>query len=322
MLEVASRPLLTESFDSIEELIPTPSSVYFYGRSVEARSAHSDEWERRAVEVRFCPVVDGGNAQVSFQDGTTIALRAARRLQEYLEGNVGVGAETTCYLDITGLAHHVWAPLLRALLVTGSRLRVVYVEPASYRRSPNPTEGELFELTERIAGIAPLPGFASLHGSDEDVLFVPMLGFEGTRLAYAIEHVQPAGDRIIPLIGVPGFRPEYPFHTYLGNRPSLESTKAWKNARFARANCPFSALYVLEDIAQQWPDSAMKVAPIGTKPHALGAVLFYLLSARPVELVYDNPIRKSQRTTGSDRVSVYHVSSLPFAAAALRGLLY
>jgi hypothetical protein len=125
-----------------------------------------------------------------------------------------------------------------------------------------------------------------------------------------VEQVQPPGRKIVPVIGVPGFRPEYPFHTYHGNTLPLRQTVSWKNVRYAIANCPFSLLYVLQDIAAEHPLDLVKIAPIGTKPHALGAVLFALTSPRRVELVYDHPVRKATRTIGRSRILVYHVSAL------------
>ncbi len=211
---------------------------------------------------------------------------------------------------MTGLGHHVWAPLVRAALSIVEHLAVVYVEPSDYTFSRTPTEGEIFDLSERITGIAPIPGFASLSNrDDEEVCFVPLLGFEGARFAYVLEEVEPPGDRIIPVVGVPGFRPEYPFHTYLGNRLPLLRSQAWRNIRFAIANCPFALYYQLEEIAAVYPRSVMKVAPIGTKPHALGAILYAIARPGRVEVVYDHPIRKATRTAGSARLLVYHVSS-------------
>ena len=52
----------------------------------------------------------------------------------------------------------------------------------------------------------------------------------------------------------------------------------------------------------------MKIAPIGTKPHALGAFLFPLKTSRRVEFVYDFPIRKRNRTIGTGKVFVYRIS--------------
>ena len=44
----------------------------------------------------------------------------------------------------------------------GISVEGVYVEPAEYRFSETPTEGDIFDLSERIAGITPIPGFTTL----------------------------------------------------------------------------------------------------------------------------------------------------------------
>ena len=166
------------------------------------------------------------------------------------------------------------------------------------------------DLSEKIEGIAPIAAlFTTLADiQSERVCFVPLLGFEGTRFAYMIEQVEPPGGKIVPIVGVPGFQVEYPFYTYLGNQPQLEATKAWKYIRYARANCPFSLFYVLEDVLKAYPHDHIKIAPIGTKPHALGAVLLCVASARTIELVYDHPRRKKQRTTGAAHLLEYALS--------------
>ncbi|WP_147451334.1 hypothetical protein [Corallococcus llansteffanensis] len=312
MLEVRNRPALTETFRGLTDFVPSAGSAYVFGSSGEARSAHGLDWEHRAQGVKFVPIVSQDAASIAVKLGEetspAISLRSVRALDAFW----GSLATSVVYLDITGLGHHVWAPLLRTALSGGRTVRVVYVEPTDYRYSLTPTEGDIFDLSERISGIAPLPGFASLAGPRDDVVFVPLLGFEGTRLQYVFEQVQPPGNKTVPLVGVPGFRPEYPFHTLYGNRAKLLETRAWRNMEFARANCPFSAMYALSDIAARWPKDAIKIAPIGTKPHALGAVLFYLTTTRTVELVYDHPIRKKERTIGAASVFVYHVSALQF----------
>ena len=317
MPAVRDLPILTETFDSLASFVPSSGAAYVYGTSAEERSAHSTEWEARAQNVLFAPVVEERPTEIQIDvEGKqlTLPLRSSRAIEE-----MWLSIETdTVYLDFTGLAHHVWAPLLRGGLATGKQVRAVYVEPMEYRYSQTPTQGEIFDLSERISGVAPLPGFASLARPEDSAVFVPLLGFEGTRFKYLIEQTQPLDRKIVPVVGVPGFRMEYPFHTYFGNRSVLSETKAWRNVRYARANCPFSAMYTLSDIAAHWPQDVIKIAPIGTKPHALGAVLFYLTSTRPVEIVYDHPVRSAKRTAGASRVSVYHVSALQFAIGRVR----
>jgi hypothetical protein len=215
-------------------------------------------------------------------------------------------------LDITGLPHHVWAPLLRAIRSRREPAFAVYVEPGDYRFSATPTEATIFDLSESIEGIGPLPGFVSLSNDEaNDALFVPLLGFEGPRFRFMLEAVQPKRSNICPIIGVPGFRPEYPFYTYLGNRLQLEETKAWQNVRFAAANCPFSVYHILGELAREHFSRRLRIALIGTKPHALGAILYYLDHPSSTEIVYDYPIRKAKRTLGTSRVCIYDLSLLP-----------
>ena len=160
------------------------------------------------------------------------------------------------YIDVTGLPHHVWAPFLRVFKQRSELVYCVYVEPGDYRLSEKPTESTIFDLSERIEGVSPLPGFASFpRAGYEEALFVPLLGFEGTRFGHMIEHVQPNRDLIFPIIGVPGFRAEYPFYSYVGNRSQLEDTGAWQNVRFVSANCPFALYYLLMNLSSVSPRS-------------------------------------------------------------------
>ena len=308
MLAMLNRPLLTESFSALDRFRPDAGSTYIFGSSVEERSDHSIAWENAADGVGFVQVVE--------QSDTTCVVKVAEEFLTLVLRNRSMLASlwerlspNPLYIDITGLSHHVWAPLIKSSLEADLVLRVVYVEPGDYRFSNSPTEGAIFDLSNDIRGISPLPGFTTLRGKSEDFLFVPLLGFEGARLSYVLEQVQPLGDRVLPIVGVPGFRPEYPFHTYLGNRLPFLSTKSWRNTHFARANCPFSLFYALLDIVENARYSDIRVAPIGTKPHSLGAILFSLSGVHPIEIIYDHPIRKQDRTKGSSRVSVYHASS-------------
>lgn len=308
-MSLRNRPLPTRIADRARDFRPEPGSVYVFGRSIEDRSAHVDEWRGSSPDVELVVLDEFGPSEFSYGRGSGRARVGLRSLDQLTKFWTSL-ASATRYLDITGLPHHVWAPLLRAGLEAGGLLRAVYAEPIEYRFQSAPRPEEIFDLSERIEGVSPIPGFASLTDErDESAsVFVPLLGFEGARFQYLLEEVQPPGEKVVPIIGVPGFRPEYPFYTYQGNRLALWESGAWRNVRFAIANCPFSLFYALEDISRDYSGDRLKVAPIGTKPHALGAVLFVISSAEPVELVYDHPIRKAKRTEGSARILVYDVS--------------
>jgi hypothetical protein len=314
-MEIRNRPIFTEMYETLGSFVPQPDSAYIYGTSTEVRSAHSDEWEATASDVAFVRIID--QAESSFRVERPdrvfdVAVRSREQLDQFLQS---LGRKRL-YIDMTGLEHQVWAPLIRAALDARVTTLVTYVEPLEYARNRAPKEGDIFDLSEEIKGISPLPGFASLQELGDDFCFVSLLGFEGFRFKHAVQQLEPPPNRIFPIVGVPGFRPDYPFYTYDGNRPTLIATGSWSNVRFARANCPFSLCYALDDIGSTYPSASLKIALIGTKPHALGAIIHTLMSSKPVELIYDHPKRKKARTRGAGRMLVYHISA--FAAIAGR----
>jgi hypothetical protein len=214
------------------------------------------------------------------------------------------------YLDISGLAHHVWAPLVSAARRLKKRLFVIYAEPESYKPHPSPASPTVFDLSTGFEGVAPLPGFARLSAplDETKMLLVALLGFEGSRpehLALEIDSVP----TVVPIVGVPGFRIEFPTFTVACNRPFLDEYRAHGNIRWARASCPFEAFKTLTELKEDYPDYYMYLAPIGTKPHALGAVWFALENPTTTELLYDHPIRKPGRTEG---LGIIHVYEMPF----------
>lgn len=310
-------PVLTKLYEDWQSFKLEPGSAYLHGTSVEERSIHPADWELTARGVDFVCLTSLENATErdfshcaadvgGYQD--LLQLRSSTQLNNFFQKI----KSKPIYLDITGLPHHVWAPLLRAAIASSKQVFAVYVEPRTYTFSRTPTEAEIFDLSEAIHGISPLPGFSVLSEPKDDdlVLFVPFLGFEGHRFAYVVEQVQPPGKKIIPVVGVPGFAPVFPFHTYLGNKNILAKGTLHAEIRLIMANSAFDAFYLLREISDDYPGHTLKVAPIGTKPHALGAVLFTITANRPVEIVYDHPIRKPNRSTGSANILVYEVSQL------------
>lgn len=306
MIAINRKPIFSDTYTSVADFLPENDCCYIHGESVEERSTHIENWRHNAPGTIYYKIVAQDKHSFAIEvngNSTTYALRSSRQLSEFTSNL----AYSSVYLDITGLNHSTWAPLLKHLLI-GHNVKVVYVEPFDYRPSLAPTEGEIFDLSEKTEGIAPIPGYISLSDvEDEKTCLVPLIGFEGARFSHVIEQVQPPGEKIFPIVGVPGFKPEYPYNAYLGNKIALLSSQSYRQVRFATANCPFSAYYAIDEIASENDSSRIKVAPIGTKPHALGAILYALIKP-DVEVVYDHPIRKPKRTEGSANLHVYHIS--------------
>ena len=53
-----------------------------------------------------------------------------------------------------------------------------------------------------------------------------------------------------------------------------------------------------------------KIAPIGTKSHAIAVILATIYHPKKIEIIYDNPIRKTKRTTGYGNIIVCNITSL------------
>jgi hypothetical protein len=188
-----------------------------------------------------------------------------------------------------------------------------YVEPAEYSFSRVPTQGTPFDLSLSISGLSPLPGFARLDASRAEPVVVPLLGFEGARFGYVLEQLEARPDHIVPFVGAPGFRVEYPLFAFVGNRRALAQSGAYQRLRYATANDPFHLFFALEHLRSEiGSERPLVLAPIGTKPHALGAVLYYLhedaQAPGRIELVYDHPERNPRRTQGASRVLLYYLA--------------
>ncbi|WP_151781795.1 hypothetical protein, partial [Acinetobacter bereziniae] len=217
--------------------------------------------------------------------------------------------EKNFYLDITGLTHSAWAPIIKFFSKHNElSIKVIYIEPSSYARKKAPLDNEFYNLSSHIKGVAPVNGFHTLIDSDK-FTFVPLLGFEGARFNLINNTLEPTSkDSIIPLVGLPGFEPWYVFETIRGNRQILKITDSYQWIDYVPGDCTFSCYYKLEEILKIKKN--LKVAPIGTKPHALAAFILALNYPNNVEIVYDHPIRTTKRTDGASKVHIYDIKHL------------
>lgn len=277
--------------------------IYLYG-NLEERSAHFDFLLYQHVQFLLIEESEDGHSfrveNADFQSKTmaNFHFELAKIPSEHI------------YLDITGLSHSIWAPLIKAFLESKINFSIVYVEPMEYNKLKGHGQSKIYDLSEKIRGIAPIPGFATFAAEEEDAfLFVPMLGFEGARFSFMIETVDPAGKNTYPIIGVPGFRAEYPFYTYQNNQLALKKTNSWRNVLYVTADCPFSAFHEIKMLSAKYPKLHLKIALIGTKPHALGGVLFRLAFPERSELLYDHPIKKQKRTRGFFKKHIFDVQA-------------
>lgn len=210
-------------------------------------------------------------------------------------------------IDITALSHHIWAPLFKTYIKAGKQVRILYVEPDGYKAHPSPASANLFDLSISYGGLSPLPGFSKLAGpADEDaVIFVTFLGFEGNRATRIINQIEPP-PRVIPVVGTPGFKINYPAITVTCNRSFLSDFTCNSDIRLAKASCPFEAFEILVSIRRDFPNHYLYIAPVGTRPHALGALHYAMKNESHCEILFDHPVRQSNRTSGQGLIHVFN----------------
>lgn len=312
----------TNHYEGYGEFILSPDSLYLFQsgvepRSLEAQALSGDGVACNVTFVELCNVMspdDFVESVIEHASGIIYRLKSAEDLRKLLL----TGRHSNIYIDATGLAIRVLAALLKqgVWLKKSGRLSgniyIVYAEPEYYHVARFREEGAYFDLSESIKDMTPLPGYAKIVPSDKSAYVIPLLGFEGGRLAHVLSVFSEQAYKVVPVIGVPGFRPEYPFVTYIGNKRALKDYKVFSNVKYVAAGSIVDAYFVLKSIYKKAKEQNRDIiiAPIGTKPHTIAALLLYCEFPREIEIAYDNPIRKKQRTEGVGRVSVTCISQL------------
>lgn len=298
-------------------------SVYLFQEGCEPRSKSAgtlkEKFRRDVVFVEVAQLTDQDKLSGLKGDIKEVGSNVPcdLRSMEDLDRLLRVSVVDNIYLDASGLSVRVLAPLLkRCLEVSFARkikggIYVIYAEPWMYDVKRFSEEGEYFDLSEKIEGIKPLPGYERIFPLKDDAIVVPLLGFEGGRLAHILSNYRDVMQEAVPFVGVPGFRPEYPFVTYYGNRRVLQETSVYANVRYAAAGSIVDAFLKLVGLKEERHRVAsFIVAPIGTKPHTIAALLFCNCFPKSVEIAYDNPIRNKVRTIGVGKLTVTCVSDL------------
>ncbi|WP_350594655.1 MULTISPECIES: hypothetical protein [unclassified Pseudoalteromonas] len=230
-----------------------------------------------------------------------LSLRNDRELANVLN-------DSKYLIDITSFRHNVWAPIIKNLLERGIQTRALYIEPDSYKPHPNPSSETTFDLTNSFEGMLPLPGFSNLNGPDDEnkCIAVALLGFEGSRPQRLIMSIDPE-PKVFSVIGIPGFKLNYPSYTVTSNSTFLNEYGYNGKVLHARASCPFELYNLLLKIKQDYPEHYLYIAPVGTKPHALGAIMFNVDHGETTEIIYDNPSVKKGRTEGRANIHIYNL---------------
>lgn len=301
--------LYTEDWNNVESVTLIPDSLYLYAPDPESRSKYcAFHLAEKNPATRFVEVNINENDDmlVNDEDGSIVPLSSPKAIAKFFNSF----QTKHIYIEVTGMSCRIAAPVLKYTVNNNFDVKVVYAEPETYKISEFRKKGLNNDLTEELGGVDPLPGLISLMPHSNVPIFVALLGFEGGRFSLLLGDQQPDDGSIFPILGVPGYRMDYPYLSIWGNRIPLQKTKSWQNFRYAEANSIVDAYFSLAKISFDNRNPEMIVAPIGTKPNAIGAILYAIKHPEKVELVYDNPKRSIHRTEGIGKVHVCDVAAL------------
>lgn len=310
MTKINQDYLYTDEWNDIESIVLETNALYIYAHDPEERSIFCAQKlvlrnaQANFLELKFNDIDD--TISVVGEEETCISLHSTNQVDSLLSPY----KDCVIYMEVTGLSCRVAAPFMKYAMDRHLEMRIVYVEPNTYRVKEFRKMGIHQDLCETVNGIAPLPGLTNLLPHRESPLFVVLLGFEGGRFSQIIQDQNPDRDKITPVLGVPGYRINYPYISLWGNRNQIKNTGSWQNLKYAEANSIVDIYSMLKRLSYDYRDPEMVVAPIGTKPHAIGAILYSIKHPDKVEIVYDNPKRKVHRTDGIGKVLMCNITKL------------
>lgn len=300
--------LYTKEWANVETVRLAKNSLYVHAHDPEDRSLYCAKTLCIVnPDTLFVEVADSEDDIMMVADSEeSFPLNSAKSINAFYDQY----KRDIVYIEVTGMSCRMATPLMNHAIKRGKTVYVVYTEPASYCLNEFRKMGLNKDLAEQVNGVSPLPGMVNLTPDDNPKHFVVLLGFEGGRFSALVQDYNPVKEKIVPVVGVPGYRIDYPYFSYWGNNVQLLRTGCWQKMKYAEANSIVDAYLMLKQIASDSHSEHMVVAPIGTKPHAIGAILYALKHPDKVELLYDNPKRNVHRTQGIGKVLVCNVSKL------------
>jgi hypothetical protein len=229
-------------------------------------------------------------------------------LQSLLRNKRFQGAKVC--VDITTLKQGILF-LLTKLFITEikpARFFAAYTEPKNYKKKSQFDIGETeeFDLYDKIIGSSHgVPGFIKQQ-SLRDILLLAPMGFASQRLQTIYENLKPK--RMIPIVGFPSFVPGWNITAIKMNYMVLKSADCCDMVKPCEAASPFELYELLnEEFHRNNQFFDIYIAPLGTRPHCLGAAIFVAKNPSTY-LIYDFPVEKKYRSESILKANFYNLS--------------
>ena len=108
------------------------------------------------------------------------------------------------------------------------------------------------------------------------------------------------------VFGVPAFQVGWEMNAFANNIETIKIIPEYE-ILFCGADNPRAVYEILEELLEGKKTNSFYVAPLGTKPHAIGVAIF--CSKNPdVGILYDHPMRQEGRSSNLGACHLYSVS--------------
>lgn len=214
-------------------------------------------------------------------------------------------------LNITSMNLRLMGTLLFNIKKIGFKeVYCLYTEPLRYCKNINMGNKEefidRFDLYKKFRGIEPIPGFLRANDNKLDEKWIVFLGFDGKRVEQINDRYDFAD--IVPVITLPSYKPGWQNYALQENIDIIKSVE--RKPEYIIANSFLSAYDYLEKMKKTYPETYLRVTPLGTKVNALGVIVFCLNNVRNIELLYDNPKEEGRFSTECGKTYIFDISEM------------
>jgi len=284
--------------------IKNEDAVLFYGENLDNRSDKVFKHYTNTIQNKYKIIYD--------EDNFELIIDNERKMKNVFFGRgfIQTLSFKNYYIDATSLGFAEILLILHNLneVRTGINIVIIYAEPKEYKKEKKTPFGDSFDLTKVAGDFKKIPPYSLLIDSSTSskAILVPFLGFENNRLGRIMESDDGARyKKYIPILGLPAFHPSWENISLQRHHQELKNIT---DIKFSPASNPYETYQVLDNIYKNSFNPTLVLAPIGTKPHAIGAIIF-LINKKEVDinigLTYDFPKKKENRTDGIGNIYEY-----------------
>jgi hypothetical protein len=191
-------------------------------------------------------------------------------------------------------------------------IQILYIEPQEYKFKNNSFYTyDDFELSEQLKAFPPVPKF-TINVEEKKVPLVAFLGFEQARIGQIFSTDEAAYDAFYPIVPLPGFLPGWENRTINNHLKFFTSKYTFQSLKYVSANNPYDAYVILDKFAIS--NKKFRVAPIGTKPNAIGCAVFLINQYDNEDIncgvLFDFPVKSKKRSSGIGKIHIYNINKI------------